>query len=157
MNIEAIYDILASIRGCTFATLSAETRPIAGIRHVVEGQRVMLFTNKHSSGYENMVKRRLASVGKNPDDFVVGDLPWGERIPETPMIRHRGEIYLQTILLAEGVSKYYLGLREINPDDFGLKRKPNQGLGERSVIVNAYNIKSINSLTVNRQTLRLAA
>lgn len=78
--------------------------PMQGrVRKIAKGQVAMVFSNKWSSAYENMVNRRLAQAGK-PADFKAGELPWGERIPNTSAIRHKGELYLQMVHAQSPVS-----------------------------------------------------
>jgi hypothetical protein len=150
MELFVLQNLLDKIQGCTFASIDAETEPSKGIHKVTTGIRVILFTNKKSSGYENMVKRRLIEAGKNPDNFVLGDLPWGQRLENSPLIENKGKFYLQCILLTEGTSKYYIGDREISGNGLGLRgRFPNQGLppGDE-VLVACYNIDSIKRIAV---------
>jgi hypothetical protein len=162
MQLEEIEDLLNQIRGCTFASLDAETFPYPGIKKVTTGQQVMLFTNKGGSAYEKMVRRRLDSIGKNPANFVLGDRAWGEPIAGTPLIYHRGKHYLQVIEVHEGVSAFYFtsGQPIVNPEKLGLSRKrTNQGLSkEDEVVVRTYkldNIIRITLLGVTRPVLTL--
>lgn len=148
-------NLLDKISGCTFANLDAETEPSKGIRKVTTGVRVILYTNKKSSGYENMVKRRLAEAGKNPDDFRSGDLPWGTQVPDSPLIEHKGKVYLKCIVLSPGQSRYYIGTREVGGTGLGLRgHMPDQGLppGDE-VIVCAYKLESILKITLMGETL----
>lgn len=155
MKLDQALPLLSLIKGCTIASLDAVTFPSVGIRKVTTGQRVMLFTNQETSGYENMVKRRLAEEGKNPDNFVIGDLPWGARMPGTPLFVHKdkkGEVnyYLQTIELSPGRKKYFIGNTEVDPAELGFKGKEfatNQGLSPgNEVVVSTYNIVHITKL-----------
>jgi hypothetical protein len=146
MEREILSALLAQIKGCSFANLDTETVPTPGIRKIVTGQRVIMFTNTNCSGYENMVKRRLLEAGKNPENFVLGDLPWGTRVPNSPLIEHKGKTYLQVISLSPGLVKYVsLTGREIDdPEAFGIRERPrNQGLGADSVDVCCYNLDNI--------------
>lgn len=130
MELFPLQNLLDKIEGCTFATLDTVTIPSPGITKRTTGERVILFTNKHCSGYENMVKRRLQEAGKNPDNFVLGDLPWGVRVPNSPLIENKGKFYLQCIRLADGQSRYFIGNREVkDPSGLMLRgRRTNQGL-----------------------------
>lgn len=132
MELFPLQNLLDKIEGCTFATLDTVTVPSPGITKRTTGERVILFTNKLSSGYENMVKRRLLEAGKNPDNFVLGDLPWGTRLPNSPLIENKGKYYLQCIRLVDGQSRYFIGKREVeNPRGLMLRsRRTNQGLSK---------------------------
>lgn len=145
MKFEAFLSLLERIKGCTFATLDTETSPKPGIRKVTTGEQVILFTNKHKSGYEGMVRRRLEQLGKDPNSFSVSDLPWGERVPETPLILHKEKYYLQTVLLHPGNTVFYCGDYVVNPEAFGIReRRTNQGLPKgKEVLVSCYRLDHI--------------
>lgn len=164
MDVERMKEVLSRIRGCTFAALDADYEPSHGFRKVVKGEVVLLYRTKGASGYENMVKRRLADIGRDPSNFVVGDLPWGERVEDLPLIvtEKAGEetFYLQTILVKSGVSTCYFGRgqfeQEVNPGLFPdvFKREADiasaaasQGLPQdRAVIVRTYRLESLTEL-----------
>ncbi len=92
-----------AVNGCTFASFNALTEPdmnktINGdrknpnphygkIRKVLDNQLVMLFSNKTTNAYENMVNRRLVLDGKAAD-FQVSKRSWGTRIPNTSVVEH---------------------------------------------------------------------
>lgn len=150
MLLHQLQRVLSGFRGCTFASLDAETKEGGLIRRVTN-ERVMLFTNSRSSGYENLVKRRLQAEGKNPDLFVSGDLAWGERLADSPIIAHRGFYYLQTILMSKGEEKYFMPTgNEVPPhlvSAFVGKRSSNQGLSdEKAVIVHCYALENIKAI-----------
>lgn len=155
MKLSDIQSLLSAIQGCTFAALDAETMPKPGLRCVTTGERVILFTNKNSSGYDNMVRRRLEQVGKDPDLFRLGDLPWGERVPETPMITHNGKHFIQCIVLTPGEKEYFLGKFKVDPLAFGIrKQRPQQGLPkDMAVIVHTYDIENITRLSLLGETI----
>lgn len=156
MELFPLQNLLDKIQGCTFATLDTETEPSKGIKKINKGERVILFTNKRTSGYDNRVRRRLIEAGKNPANFVLGDLPWGRRLPNSPLIENKGKYYLQCIRLADGVSTYYIGDREIS-EPAGLmlrKRWTNQGLPEsEQVEVCAYKLESIQRIALMDEVL----
>lgn len=114
MDKEHLDQLIASINGCTFASLDTWTEPaIRGGRdnpfvgHILKhtiGRSVMLFTG--SLGYENMVRRRLEREGLDPDGFILSNRPWGERLPGTPYVNHKGRLYLECILRGFGQEEY---------------------------------------------------
>jgi hypothetical protein len=112
MDFADFQGLLEKIQGATFASLDAVTRPSSGLVKTTLSASILLFSGKtEESGYEGMVKRRLLTAGKDPDSFSVGDLPWGEHVPGTPLIMSQsGRLYLQTVLLRPGeVGWTYLG------------------------------------------------
>jgi hypothetical protein len=154
MDIEALQLLLDKVNGCTFATIDSTTYPTPGLKKVTTGTRVLLFTNKKVSGYGELVKRRLIEAGKDPRNFVLNDLPWGERIPDTPLIGHRGNYYLQTIVLKPGQSVGYIGNREVNPADFVSRPRTNQGLPkDDEIIVAAYRLDHIDRIALVGEVL----
>jgi hypothetical protein len=159
---DQVIDILSAIRGATFAAIDTDTMPKPGIRRVSIGEVVILFTNDKSSGYENMVRRRLTEVGKNPDDFNASALPWGTRVEGTPLIEHGGKFYLQTILLKEGKETFFIGsgpaaveisredyLSVVKPTDYG---KYQNGL-ERAVVIRTYRLDHILELRIQHMKI----
>lgn len=144
MEYDTLKTLLDQIEGCTFATIDSVTYPEKGLRKETKGTRVVLYTNKNGSGYEKKVKRHLIEAGKDPSDFVLQDLPWGEKIPNTPFIISRGEYYLQCIILEPGQSNYFIGNRPVDASYAIKPRRTNQGLAPGSeVIVSTYRLSSI--------------
>jgi hypothetical protein len=120
------------------------------------GNSVMVFQNKNSNGYENMIKRRLEAEGKNPESFSVGSRVWGERVEGTPLVEHKGENYLEVIFLKAGKSSYTLDSKPIKKDLIeGLdtdKKEGSQGELNNKVIIRTFKLKSISRITINKQT-----
>jgi hypothetical protein len=116
MNLEQMKALLMSFEGATFAGLDTVTvptlkggkaNPFQGkLAKHCNGSRVMLFTNKKSSGYENKVKRHLEKAGLDPESFQMGALPWGERLPNSPLIVNKEKHYLQCVFLEAGTVEY---------------------------------------------------
>ena len=152
MELSQIEHLIARIDGCTFASLDATTKPSPGVRKVVVNEQVILFTNKRSSGYENMVKRRLEQAGLDPDTFTVGPLPWGERIPNTPLINCAGNLYLQCIIRKPGDASYFIGTRQLSPEAAEAfirkdRGSPNQGLPrDKEVVCRCYALATIDAI-----------
>jgi hypothetical protein len=123
MQLETLQAILEGVQGVTFASLDTITQckltggkanPFQGkVEKHCNGSRVMLFTNKNSSGYENKVRRHLEQAGLDPDSFQMGALPWGERLPNSPIIKNTSKktgetsYYLQCVFIEAGQSEYY--------------------------------------------------
>lgn len=153
MQLTQIQDLVDRINGCTFAGLDCITTiELSGARRVIKkcfNARVILFTNKKSDGYENMVRRRLEQEGKDPDSFVLGQLAWGKRLPNSPLIMHEGKHYLQVIFLAEPRPEYYLDGQRVRKRD--IKGFPKDKLGsgrqgledKNKVVVRTYALESI--------------
>lgn len=65
------------------------------------GALCLVFTNKTTNSYENMVNARLAKEGKEPN-FKVGQRAWGERLRDIPVVRNT----------KDDVTTYYLEVIE---------------------------------------------
>ena len=170
MSIETI--INDNITGSTFISLNTETEmplnktvSVNGVKQPnphfgrvtkkTDGMNVIVFQNKTTNGYDNMVRRRLEKEGINPNDFVLSERKWGVRIPETPFITHNGETYLEVIVLSSGTTKYYVNGQEVQKDEIhGQKKvsKPAQGGLSDKVIVRTFKTSSIKSIVVNKET-----
>jgi hypothetical protein len=159
MQLAQIEALLNTINGATFAGLDTLTEvklkggranPMLGrVTKRTMGNHVMLFTNKNTNGYDAMVKRRLAAEGKNPDSFKLGALPWGTRLPNSPVIENKGKYYIQTVFLKGGKSEYLLDGQPIEKSAIvGLDDKPiesgKQGLADdNAVVVRTFALDSI--------------
>ena len=169
MKLEQIEELLSSFQGSTFASLDTITNVAlkGGKKNEMQGRvtkrtsnnQVMLFTNEKSNGYENMVKRRLVAEGKDPESFTVGPLPWGERVPNTPLIKHKDRYYIQMIFNKSGNSNYFLDNRAIDKADItGLEERVGtgkQGLEEdNGVVVRTVALDSIIEIRLLGETVR---
>lgn len=165
-----IGNIFAGVNSASFVGLDTLTdvklkggmkNPQQGhVQKLVRGSSVMVFQNKKSNAYENMVQRRLQKEGKNPGNFQLSPRTWGERIPDSPFIRHEKDgvvkYYLEVIFLKAGSVEYLLdgqpidksqieGLQEqgVNPDGQG-------GLDDK-VIIRTYAIDSLTRIRIDGQ------
>ena len=150
---------LKQLNGTAIASIDTETpvkltggkkNPMQGrITKKVSGSNIMFFCNLNSNGYENMVNRRLAEEGK--DSFQLSPRTWGERVPSTPFVTHKGKVYIETIFLrAPKNIEYFCDGVTIEPENIpGLpvkKSEGTQGNLDRKVIIRTYDINNIKSL-----------
>lgn len=145
MDLASVRAIVSELGGRSgFALLDSETFPSRGVKKFTTGEKVILFDRPR---YEGMVRNRLIKEGKNPLNFTSGELAWGERVGDSPLITHNGKYYLQTVLSSPGQSFYYIGSVPVDPAAMGLERltKTNQGLND-DVAVRTYNIENITKL-----------
>jgi hypothetical protein len=118
---------------------------------------VMVFSNKNSNGYENMVNRRLIAEGKSPDDFVLSPRTWGVRIPNTPIIEHKGEYYLEVIFLKSPNlhTSYFFNGKPIEKRFIqGFPEKSEEGEQgglDNKVIIRTYKIASLSRISINKK------
>lgn len=169
MKIEDV--VMQALKGTTFMTMDTTTivtcrktmpedRKMSNphynsvVKHGL-GHRVMLFQNLHSSGYDNMVKRRLIAEGKDPSSFELGPRKWGVRVTGTPFIKHNGKTYMEAIFLGAGRTHYtYRGesidRRHIIGEQSGSEGE--QGGLDNKVIIRTFSLDSIRRITINKQT-----
>lgn len=165
-----IATVVANVSGNSFVGLDTEVKvalkggkanPMQGrVTKRTIGSSVMVFQNKNINGYAAMVERRLKSEGKNPKSFELGPRKWGERIPNTPLIKHTNKAgetkhYLEVIFLKSGSSTYYLDGKVIEKDQIeGLDdtdRTPTgQGGLEDQVIIRTYDVASLTKVRIDK-------
>lgn len=158
--------IFADVNGASFVgvdtitevpLLGGKKNPMQGrVTKRTVGNSVMVFQNKKSSSYGDMVQRRLVAEGKDPASFELQPRTWGERIPETPFISHvkDGEMqfYIEFIFLKGGKSTYFLDNVPIDEKDIiGLKpaTESEQGGLENKVIVRSFKLSSIEKVRID--------
>ena len=158
-------NILSTVNGSTFISMDTTTvpklkggksNPMQGrIRKHNTGASIMVFQNKKAHAYDNMVKRRLEKEGKNPDLFKLSPRAWGQRVPNLPIVEHKGAQYLEVIFLASGKTSYTLDGDYIAKEDItGLDDKPEgtQGGLSDKVIIRTFKVSSIDRLKVGGKT-----
>jgi len=147
-----------AFKGNTFIGLDTETVvPLKGgksnpmkdkVTKRVTRSKVQIFGNVHQNGYGNMVARRLVAEGKDPEEFELGQLKWGTRVPGSAFIEHKGSYYVQVIFQESGSVEYFYNGQMIEKDKIiGLDEKEprddSQGGLEKKVIVRSYKLDSI--------------
>ena len=156
---------ISGLNGATFVGLDALTteklsggkqNPMQGlVQKSNVGNSVMVFQNKSSNGYENMVRRRLLAEGKDPDTFELKPRKWGVRIEGTPLVLHEGNYYLEVIFLVAGTVTYLHNGKPIRKDLIeGLKTDSEEGTQgglNNKVIIRTYKLESITRLTINKE------
>ncbi len=168
MELLKLKELLSRISGCTFAALDADFSPAPGFRKVITGDVVLLYRTKGVSGYENMVKRRLVDIGRDPSNFVLSDLPWGERVDDLPLIENGGQFYLQTILVKPGKTEAFIGTdltgwKPVDPSAYPNVFKKDreaeraaysQGLSlDKAVIVRTFKLESLTELRLMHEKI----
>lgn len=168
MNFNILEQLMMDVNGTTFVSIDTVTdvvlpggkkNPLNGrVQKLVERSSVMVFQNKNSNGYENMINRRLESEGQSAASFEVGPRKWGQRIPETPFVEHNGQMYLEVIFLNPGEVSYLLdGKKTTDPNCIPPQKETGVGDGWEQgglinkVIIRTYKVESIVGITINKQ------
>lgn len=165
-KIAKMIGLMADLNGMTFISIDTETTvKLQGgksnafqgrVTKRVTGSSVMVFQNKKSNGYENMIRRRLEKEGKNPDRFHLSPRAWGERLPELPFVQHKDKYYLEVIFLKAGEVEYlidgqpYADYHNI-PGIVLEHEEAEQGGLDDKVIIRTYGIDSVRAITINKQ------
>lgn len=160
-----LQNILANVSGASFIGLDTLTEvkltggksnPFQGrVTKRSTGHRVIVFQNKNSNAYENMVERRLVAEGKDPASFELQPRKWGTRIPETPFIEHNGQLYLEVIFLGAGNSEILVDGKPYKGDIPGFPQErdnaDSQGGLDNKVIIRTYKCDSVKVVRVDKQ------
>lgn len=159
-----IPQLMDAVNGSSIINITtATTLPLSGgknnpmlgrVKKVTEGTSVMVFQNKKTNGYAAMVQRRLNKEGKNVE-FTLSPRKWGTRVPDSPVVEHGDERYLEVIVLKTGAVHYELDGKVIAPAAIqGMKPEPEkaeQGGLDDKVIIKAYNFDSITVISINKE------
>lgn len=160
MKLAEFNHLLAKLSGNTFISMDCTTEPkLSGGKsnphqgRVVKktlGLRVQVFTNQTKNAYEAMVNRRRAAEG-NAEPFKVAPLQWGTHIPGSPLIEHKGALYLQVVCHDAGESHYLLD-GEVTPKEAIIGLPKPQGSGrqeladENQVVVRTFKLDSLSAM-----------
>ncbi len=138
---------LMAITGATPATIVAETEPkMNKTGNPYFGQVTKLTTANVfiNFNYENSVNRARAKEG-NEEKFEAHARKWGERVPGTPLVMHKGSFYLEVRFLSEDKTKsayFHNGqiigksiLEAWMPSKNNVAVAETQGLSEDAVII----------------------
>lgn len=179
MSLQAILD---DINGAEFASIDTLTmvplnKTLGGrgtganphfgkIFKRAEGISVMVYTNKKSNAYENMVKRRLTKEGQDPNQFELGERAFGTRIKDTCFIEHTlkdgtYQMYLEVICMSNAKRVEYMqltdkglvpiakeeiiGMRDSEPNPEG------QGGLEDKVIVRTFKVENVKRIRTDKK------
>ena len=118
------------------------------------GSLVKVFKDINTSSYAKIVENRLRSEGKDPTNFVLHHRTWGQRIPNTPLIKYDNKLYLEVIFLQAGTVEYFLDGAPIDKADIiGMKTptEAHQGGLDAKVIVRDYLVENVISIRTSRK------
>ena len=156
-----IREIFGNVNGGTFISIDTLTEvkltggksnPFQGrVTKRVTGSNVMVFQNKTTNAYENMVNRRLIQEGKDPSSFELGPRAWGVRETGTPFVNHNGKSYLEVIFISAGDVELLVDGKPYNGPIPGLAEKVEgrQGGLDNKVIIRTYDVNNIQAVTID--------
>jgi hypothetical protein len=170
MNYETLVGAVQAIGGASFLGMDTLTpvkltggkkNPMQGrVTKSVIGAQVIVYGNESYNGYISMIKNRLIAEGKEPEDYTPGVRPWGQRIPNMPIVEHTKDdstkYYLEAVYLKPGKSFYFIdGDTPIEASDIeGLEApkvsETSQGGLENKVIVRTVSAENIVEIRVDK-------
>ena len=119
----------------TIATLDVVTYPKRGVKKVA---RVNVIFGS-GLNYLSVINRRRKKIGLD-SIYSPQKRPWGIRVNGTPFIEHKGNRYLNCLVIRQLSAKYFKDGLEVSKEEAGLNRKfsPNQTyeLGELHPVEN---------------------
>jgi hypothetical protein len=159
--------VLQNLGACKFASMVAETVPALkapktngllnpdGSSRIVKRSKITLATGDNLS-YKSVVNGRLRKQGET-EIAEVQPRKWGERVPNTPFVIHKGQLYLETLILGVSETRYFLDGKEVQKSEIAgfLLEKPNTdtyGLTDSAPIWRDYKLCSVKELTTDKQT-----
>lgn len=161
MKTEILEALMKDVSGASFISITTVTpvKLTGGKKNPMQdrvtkkttGSNVMVFQNKSSNAYENMVNRRLLKEGKTTE-FTVGPRPWGTRVTNTPFVVHGDQKYLEVILLKAGEVQYQVDGIDFNGVIEGLTGGADtaeQGGLDDKVIIRTIKCENVKEITVN--------
>ena len=159
MNYETLKEVIATIKGTTFAGIDTLTdvklkggkkNPFQGrVQKRTTGANIMLYNDSSSNVYGNMVKKRMLDEGKDPETFELKPRAWGMRVENSPFITHKDKYYLECIFVSPGKSVYLVdGVETPKEEIEGLETEKkesetSQGGIENKIILRTFSLDSI--------------
>lgn len=156
--------ITDNINGASFISIDTETlvKLSGGKNNMFQGRvakrtigsNVMVFQNKKSNGYANMIHRRLEQEGKDPRSFELSPRVWGTRMEGLPFVTHNDGLYFEVIFLKHGEVTYLVDGKPYDKNKIvGLPShdEADQGGLDRKVIIRTFKCDSIRSIVINHE------
>lgn len=154
----ALVETLATVKGATFATIITETdarlkktgNPFGPVRKVSRVNVCLGFQ------YEAAVNRQRTREGSEAD-FEAKPRQWGQRLPGSMLVEHKGKLYLET-KVERSLDCVYIDAtgRELSADEVApflpARSESTRQETEREIIVRDYALESIRSLSMKGET-----
>lgn len=163
-NIKPILD--ENLNGTSFVSLTTITipklrggkkNPFRGrVKKIAKSTSAMIFQNKQKNGYKAMVTRRLGKEMKDANDFKLKPRTWGERIPNAPIVHHKGNYFLEVVFLKPSNVHYEVDGVKTNPEDIeGLEINHSEGTQgglEDKVVIRTFKLDNIIKFKIGGNT-----
>lgn len=167
LNLTGLQQLLQNLGACKFVSMVTETVPPLkspktnklynedGSPRIVKRSKVTLATGDNLD-YKSIVNRRLKKQGED-EIGEVKPRQWGERVPNTPFVIHKGQLYLETLILGVSDTRYFFDGKEVQKSEISqyLNEKPNSdtyNLDSSAPIWRDYKLSNIRQVTTDGQT-----
>lgn len=147
-----LLNLLNTIKGATFISMETNivpklkaNNPFIGIKKVSKVSGVIGFN------YSNSVNNQRAKEGVEPD-FKPEARKWGERISNTPLVKHKDKFYLE-LKVQNSNSDYFLDGKRVNPEEIKpwyYNKSSRQEL-DNEVILRDYSLDNIKRIKINKE------
>ena len=158
--------VLQNLGACKFASIVAETVPTLkapktngllnpdGSSRIVKRSKITLATGDNLS-YKSVVNGRLRKQGED-EVAEVQPRKWGERVPNTPFVIHKGQLYLETLILGVSSTQYFMDGKEVQKSEIAgfLAEKPNAdtyGLTDSAPVWRDYKLCNIREVKTDQK------
>jgi len=149
-----LVELLATVKGATFATIIAETdaglkktgNPFGPVRKVSRVNVCLGFQ------YESAVNRQRTREGTEAD-FQSAPRQWGTRIPGSMLVEHKGKLYLET-KVEKSLGYVFLDAngKELTAEEVApflpARSKSTRQETEKEILVRDYALESLRSLSM---------
>lgn len=168
VNTQDLMRVLAQVKGAKPATILTSTKVEMNKtgnpyhNRITKQAEANIFLNYN---YEKAVNARLVKEGKEPN-FVASAPAWGESIPGTPLVLHKGSLYLTVGYLTNNTpkSEYFCDGEPIAKVEIENYLKPKsssaakQGLeAEDEVVVRKFKLESIKEIRMGGKIYEIIA
>ncbi len=146
--------MLSKLSGNTFIGLTTETTPklTGGVKNPQQGRitkrsvsSVQIFTNQNVNAYRNKRNKNREAAG-NDTPFELSPRAWGERVPNTPFVTHKGKDYLEVIFNRVTETEYLLDGKSIDKDSIQGLPKSRPASETDDVIIRTFKLESIKEM-----------
>ena len=146
--------MLSKLSGSTFIGLTTVTVPklTGGKKNAMLGRvtkrvvsSVQIFTNQNVNAYRNKRNKNRAAAG-NDKPFELSPRAWGERVPNTPFVTHKGNDYLEVIFNRVTETEYLLDGNPIAKDSIQGLPKSRPASETDDVIIRTFKLESIKAM-----------
>jgi hypothetical protein len=156
ITIQKLIDSLQEHKGTQFVTLITKTQPKLlknPLEPIFKVSRVNICVNWNYSNSVNLQRMREG----NEDAFVPQPRKWGTRIPHSPFVEHKGQLYLEA-KIEKSLDYHYENANGdtiensiVNPYLPQRKQSSTQQT-EKEIILRDYNVENIVSIAMQGET-----